>query len=146
MIHTTNTAVIFQDGSGLAGLLGSTILILISMVGIFAIVLVIAGFWKTFEKAQQPGWASLIPILNLYFLLKIAGRPAWWLLLYFIPAVNVIVHFVVAVDVGKYFGKDILYGLILLGLVPSIGYILLGFVGDAAYTGPAKPYKAWQYQ
>ncbi len=146
MIHTANTAVIFQDGSGLAGLLGSAILILISMVGIFAIVLVIAGFWKTFEKAQQPGWASLIPILNLYFLLKIAGRPAWWLLLYFIPVVNIIVHFVVAVDVGKYFGKDILYSLILLGLAPSIGYILLGFISKTPYKGPAKPYKPWQYQ
>ncbi len=140
MIHTANTAVFFQDGNPLAGLLGSTALIAISMIGILAIVLVIAGYWKTFEKARQPGWTALIPILNLYFLLKIAGRPAWWLLLFFVPVINVIVHFVVAVDVGKHFGKDILYGLILLGLVPSIGYIMLGFVGNASYTGPAQPY------
>jgi len=146
MINPMNTVFFFQDGSGLAGLLGGTLLTLISMLGIFAILLVIVGYWKTFDKAQQPGWASLIPILNIYFLIKIAGRPAWWLLLYLIPVVNIVIHFIVAVDVGKNFNKDILFSLILLGLAPFIGYILLGFTSKTLYTGPAKPYEPWWFK
>ena len=37
---------------------------------------VIAGIWKVFVKAGQPGWAAIIPIYNAYILLKIVGRPA----------------------------------------------------------------------
>ena len=42
-------------------------------------IVLIAAFWKVFTKAGHPGWASLIPIYNVYILLKIAGRPGWWL-------------------------------------------------------------------
>ncbi|MBL1128499.1 MAG: signal peptidase I [Chloroflexi bacterium] len=101
------------------------------------IVLIIAGFWKTFEKAGQPGWAAIIPIYNLYVLCLIAGRPGWWVLLYFIPFVNIVVSLLIAIDVAKAFGKDVLYGVVLLWLFQAIGYLLLGF-GDAQYIGPAK--------
>ena len=45
-------------------------------------VVVIVGFWKVFEKAGQPGWAAIVPIYNAYILLKIVGRPGWWILLF----------------------------------------------------------------
>ena len=49
------------------------------------VIVVIAGMWKTFEKAGQPGWAAIIPIYNLYIMLKIAGKSGWWLLALLIP-------------------------------------------------------------
>src|SRR5208283_4844553 len=52
------------------------------------VVLVVAGMWKAFVKAGQPGWAVLIPIYNMYVLLKAAGKPGWWLLLMLIPIVG----------------------------------------------------------
>ncbi|MFZ0918068.1 MAG: DUF5684 domain-containing protein, partial [Candidatus Udaeobacter sp.] len=52
------------------------------------VVLMIAALWKVFSKAGQPGWAAIIPIVNTYFLCKIAGRPGWWVILTFIPLVN----------------------------------------------------------
>ena len=54
-------------------------------------VLMIAAMWKVFTKAGQPGWASIIPIYNLYIWCKIVGRPGWWILLMLIPLVNIIV-------------------------------------------------------
>ena len=30
------------------------------------VVFAIAGVWKTFEKAGEPGWASIVPFLNFY--------------------------------------------------------------------------------
>jgi len=41
------------------------------------IILIVAGIWKVFVKAGQPGWAAIIPIYNIYILLKIACKPGW---------------------------------------------------------------------
>jgi hypothetical protein len=40
---------------------------------VFVVVFVIALLWHIFEKAGQPGWASLVPGYNIYILLKITG-------------------------------------------------------------------------
>ena len=61
-----------------------------AIVGLVVAILVIAGLWRVFTKAGKPGWAALIPIYNLIVLLQITGKPAWWLLLFLIPGVNVI--------------------------------------------------------
>jgi len=63
------------------------------IVGIFMIVVM----WKLFVKAGQPGWAAIIPFYNTYTLIKIAGKPGWWLLLYFIPFVNIVISIIVVV-------------------------------------------------
>ncbi|MFW6448722.1 MAG: DUF5684 domain-containing protein [Halobacteriota archaeon] len=96
--------------------------------------LVIAGMWKTFEKADQPGWAAIIPIYNLYILLQIVGRPAWWLILFLVPLLNFIVGLLVTYELAKAFDKGVGFtlGLIFLGV---IFWPLLGF-GAAQYQGP----------
>ena len=98
-------------------------------------VLIIVAMWKVFTKAGQPGWASIIPIYNLYVLCKIAGRPGWWLLLILIPFVNVIVLIILCIDVSKSFGSGVGFG---LGMA-FLGFIfwpILGF-GSAHYQGPS---------
>lgn len=109
---------------------------LILLVELALIVLVIAGLWQTFTKAGQPGWAAIIPIYNVYILLKVAARPWWWLLLLLIPLVNIVIAFVVAIDVAKAFGKGAGFG-IGLALLGFIFYPILGF-GSATYTAPVR--------
>ena len=99
------------------------------------VILVIAGFWKVFSKAGEPGWAAIIPLFNMYIILKIAGRPWWWLILYFIPIVSLVIWVVVSVDIAKAFGKGTGFG-IGLALLPFIFFPVLGF-SDAQYQGPA---------
>lgn len=106
--------------------------------GLFAFLLVIfiiASIWKVYEKADEPGWASIIPIYNLVVLLRIVGRPLWWILLMLIPLVNLVIMFIVYIDLAKSFGKDVGFG-IGLALLGVVFYPLLGF-GDAEYQGPA---------
>ena len=103
-------------------------------------IIVVIGLWKVFTKADEPGWAAIISIYNYYVTLKIVGRPWWWLLLMLIPIVNLIVSIVVAIDLAKSFGKDALYGIILLWFFSIIGFLMLGF-GDAEYQGPAAAQK-----
>jgi len=99
-------------------------------------VIFLIGGWKVFEKAGQPGWAIIVPIYNVYIMLKIAGRPGWWLLLYLIPLVNIVIALIVAIDVAKSFGQSTVFGVVLLFLFCGIGYIVLGF-GNYRYLGPA---------
>jgi Family of unknown function (DUF5684) len=113
-----------------AGFLGSGFFVFALAVG----VLVFIGCWKVFTKAGQPGWAALIPIYNAYILLKIAGRPGWWLLLFLVPVVNIAIGIIVAVDVAKAFGQSAMFGFFLLFLFGGIGYLILGF-GNYSYRG-----------
>lgn len=108
--------------------------IVLFLIYILIIVAVLVGLWKVFAKAGEPGWAAIIPFYNIYTLLKIAGRPGWWLILYLIPVVNLIVGLVVALDVAKNFGKSPSFGVIGLWLFSMIGYLILGF-GDSKYVG-----------
>jgi hypothetical protein len=104
----------------------------IGLIVYLAIVLaVLAGYWKVFVKAGKPGWGILIPIYNLYLMIKIAGRPGWYLILMLIPLVNIVVGIVITIDIARNFGKGIGFalGLIFLGF---IFYPILGF-GDARY-------------
>ncbi len=100
-----------------------------------AIVLVIAGMWKTFVKAGKPGWGAIIPIYNMILLLQIAKRPLWWIVLFFIPIVNLIIAILVSLDVAKYFGRGPGFGLG-LAFLPFIFYLILGF-GPDKYQGGA---------
>ena len=116
-----------QEGGGGGGIVG----VLFTVICLALMLAVIAGFWKTFVKAGQPGWGVLIPIFNLYLLIKVAGRPGWWLLLMFVPIVNFVVSIIILIDVAKNFGKGVGFamGLLFLGV---IFYPILGF-GDAQY-------------
>jgi uncharacterized membrane protein YhaH (DUF805 family) len=113
-----------QGGSMIGGLVGLAILVFL-----------IAAMWKVFTKAGKAGWLVLIPIVNIYQLLKIAGRPGWWLILLIIPLVNLIISILVSMDIAKSFGKGAGFGLGLAFLGP-IFYPILGF-GSATYKGPA---------
>ena len=110
-------------------------LALIILIYIAIILLIIISQWKIFTKANKPGWASLIPIYNGLVVLQIIGKPWWWLLLFFIPFVNLIFAIWMTNLLAKSFGKDegFTFGLILL---PLIFLPILG-LGSAKYLGPA---------
>ena len=99
-------------------------------------VVCVAAFWKVFTKAGEPGWAAIIPIYNIFVMLKIVGRPAWWIILMIIPIVNIVIAAILAIDMAKSFGQSAAFGIVLLFLFSVIGYLILGF-GNARYVGPA---------
>ena len=105
------------------------------IVGLLIALLLIVAMWKVFTKAGQPGWASIIPIYNLYIWCKIVGRPGWWVILMLIPFVNIIVGIILCIDMAKSFGKGAGFG-IGLALLGVIFIPILGF-GSAQYQGPS---------
>ena len=91
-----------------------------SIIYLAIVVISIAGMWKTFEKAGQPGWGCII-----------AAKPAWWVIMFFIPLVNIVFAIMLYNEIAKKFGQGIGFtiGLILL---PFVFFPILGF-GDHAY-------------
>ena len=105
------------------------------IVGLLIALLLIIAMWKVFTKAGQPGWASIIPIYNLYIWCKIVGRPGWWIILMLIPFVNFVICMILCIDMAKSFGKGAGFG-IGLALLGIIFWPILGF-GSAQYQGPS---------
>lgn len=111
------------------------------------VAILVAGMWKVFTKAGQPGWAAIIPIYNIYIMTKIGGKPGYWTFLCLIPVVNYIFSIWLYNMISKSFGKDegFTVGLVLLGIV---FWPILGF-GSAKYMGPfgdPAAYQAYQEQ
>ena len=116
-----------STGSAIGGAIGG-------IIGLAIALLIIASIWKTFSKASEPGWAVLVPIYNVIVLLKIAGKPLWWIVLFLIPGVNFVIAILAALGVAEKFGKGAGFG-IGLAFLPFIFYPILGF-GDSQYVGP----------
>jgi len=110
-----------------AGAFGTAFMIIALAVGL----LLIVSMWKIFTKAGEPGWASIVPIYNMIILLKIVGKPAWWVLLMFIPFVNLVIFIIVYIELAKVFGKGAGFGIGLL-VLPFIFFPILAF-GSARY-------------
>ena len=105
------------------------------IIGLLIALFLIVAMWKVFTKAGQPGWASIIPIYNIYIWCKIVGRPWWWIILMLIPFVNFIICIILCIDLAKSFGKGVGFG-IGLALLGIIFFPILGF-GSSQYQGPA---------
>jgi len=103
--------------------------------GGIAFILTVVGLWRVFEKAGRPGWEALIPFYNIYILLKVVGKPGWWLVFFFIPIANLVMLIWVSNLLAKSFGQNTLFTVGLVLLAP-IFLLILGF-GDFTYLGPA---------
>jgi len=102
-------------------------------------VLTAVGLWRVFWKAGLPGWLAIIPLVNLFVLVKVGSLSAWWGLLFIVPLVNVVFAIVLAFRIGRNFGKGGAFSFFLLWIpvLSTVGYLILGF-GRARWTGRAR--------
>jgi hypothetical protein len=126
-------SVLLQQDSGGNAMNGTTMALIVLDVAL--IILMVAAMWAVFKKAGEPGWAALIPIYNIMVLLKISGKPMWWVILMLIPFVNIIVLIIAIVGLARNFGKGAGFALGLVFLAP-IFYPILAW-GDARYQPQA---------
>ena len=99
----------------------------------FAIIIfLIISLWIVFTKAGRPGVAAIIPIWNIIELIRISGKPIWWIVLLLIPIVNIIFYIMILNGISKGFGKGegFTVGLFFLSF---IFFPILAF-GNAKYT------------
>ncbi|MDP2067804.1 MAG: signal peptidase I [Lutibacter sp.] len=102
----------------------------------FLIVQVIhfAGTWKLYVKAGRKPWEAIVPVYNAIVLLKILKRPTWWVILLFIPIINLLMFPVIWVETVRSFGKYKTLDSVLA--VISLGFYIyyLNYVADVYYV------------
>ena len=64
------------------------------------------GTWKLYRTAGEDPWKAIVPVYNAIIFLKILHRPKWWVLLLFLPVINIMMFMVLWVDTAKHFGKN----------------------------------------
>jgi hypothetical protein len=111
-----------SDPSGTAGFGGSA--------GVVGYILFVIGLWRMLEKAGMPGWGALIPIYNIYLVVKLAGMSGLSVLLLLIPVVNVFAVLYIATRVSDAFGHGLLMAIVGLFLFAPLGFLVLGFDGS----------------
>jgi hypothetical protein len=79
----------------------------------------VVALWKIYQKAGRPGWECIVPVYSSYMLLKIVGKPTWWIILFFIPVVWIIPQILICLALAQVFGK---------GAGFAIGLIFLPFI------------------
>ena len=121
----------------LLNLAGVLLGLLLALAGLGLGVLMVAGTWKMFVKAGQPGWGIFVPIYNCLLMVRIVGMPDWTLLLFLVPVISLAFHIIVSLELAKRFHQTTAFtvGLILL---PTIFRAVLGF-GKAEYSPVTTP-------
>ena len=68
--------------------------------------LIFVGSQKLFKLAGVDSWKSLIPVYNIVKHLEIINRPKWWVILVFIPVINLLMIPVIWVEFIKRFNHS----------------------------------------
>lgn len=99
------------------------------------IILMYAGLWRLFQKAGKPGWAALVPVYGTMVWIDIVRKPKWWIILYFIPVINVIMFLGLLVEIIKNYGKFQYKDRILVVLFPFVYLPYMAFQKDLKFLG-----------
>ncbi len=67
------------------------------------------GTWKLYVKAGRKAWEAAVPIYNAIVLMQIINRPKWWVVLLFIPIINLLMFPVIWVETIRSFGRNTLW-------------------------------------
>jgi Tol biopolymer transport system component len=110
------------------------IITIITIVLLLLYFLLIVSMWIVFNKANQPGWAILIPFYNAWILARVGEKPGWMGLImifcvvipYIGPLISLVLHIIISIGVARTFGHGVILGLGLCFL-PFIFYPILSF-------------------
>ena len=106
---------------------------------IFAVILLVIfilyliSMMKIYKKANRAGVAAIIPVYNLWILLEIVNLPKWYIVLFFVPGVNIYIYFKAMFILAKLFRKNKSFAYLMIFL-PFIAMPILAF-GDNEYMG-----------
>ena len=110
--------------------------------GLFALA-IIFGFialvaqWRLYEKAGQPGIASIVPVWNLIVFLRIVGRPAKHIFLLLIPIYGQLyVLPKVYIELCNSFGRRSIVDYVMCIVFNGFYILNLGLSYEIEYLGP----------
>ena len=104
--------------------------------------LIFAGSQKLFRLAGFHGWLAIIPFYNIIKHLDIIQRPRWWIILVFIPVINLLMIPVIWVEFIKKFNHNSKIDRILVILTLGFYFFYISYfssktklVDDISFSG-----------
>ena len=96
--------------------------------GLIHFVMAIA-LWKMAERTkEESAWFAIVPLLNVMLFLKLAQKPAWWVVLFFLPIVNLIALVVATMSLCERFEVNKWWGLLaIISPANLLLYLYLAF-------------------
>ncbi|MBU2949397.1 signal peptidase I [Tamlana agarivorans] len=91
------------------------------------------GTWKLYIKAGRQAWEAFVPVYNAVVLMKIINRPLWWVILLFLPIVNLIMFPVIWVETARSFGKNQTVDTVLAVVTLGFYNYYLNYAADVTY-------------
>jgi len=94
--------------------------------GLLIYVYVSLSLMKIAQKlGVENAWLAWIPIINLWILVQCAGKEWWWILLLFIPLVNIVVQVIIWMAIAERRGKPSWTGILII--VPVVNIFMPGY-------------------
>lgn len=87
----------------------SSIVIALAIAGTIISTILIISWYILFEKNKEKGWKAIVPIYNIYILMKIANINPFCMLLLFIPIINLFVFARISVEIANHYDKSALF-------------------------------------
>lgn len=91
------------------------------------------GTWKLYVKAGRKAWEAAIPVYNAIVLMQIINRPKWWVILLFIPVINLLMFPVIWVETIRSFGRNSLAETWLVVLTLGFYTYYVNYALDVSY-------------
>jgi hypothetical protein len=82
----------------------------------------------------EAAWTAWVPIIQIWPVVGSAGKPWWWILLLFVPLVNLIVGIYLWMCISENLGRNKWLGLLML--VPVVNLIFLGVLAFSKTEQP----------
>jgi hypothetical protein len=131
LLKTVGSA-LMQVHDTLYGYIGNGLYIVMAVLLFIGIV----AQWKLYEKADQPGWTCLVPVLNVIVFLRIVGRPASHAWFFLIPFYNLYFLVKVYIELCDSFGKSTLMDYVMVIVFNGFYILGLGLSYEDEYKGP----------
>ena len=78
------------------------------------------------KTGEDNAWFAFVPILDIILLLSVADMPLWWLVLCFIPLVNLVAAVMIWMAASRAMGKPSWMGLLIL--IPVLNLVFIGYL------------------
>jgi magnesium-transporting ATPase (P-type) len=91
------------------------------------------------KLGAKDDWMAWVPILNLYLMCVVAERPVWWMILFFIPLVNIVVAVIVWMRIAERRNRPNWWGILLI--IPIVNLVIPALLAfqESAQTPTAAP-------
>ena len=124
-----SSVVLAQDdkvGPAQLAALGAFILVFLIIALVFYVFHALALQAIAQKTHTENPWLAWIPIANLVLMLNIAKKPIWWIILCFVPLVNIVIIVMIWMAIAEARGKPNWWGILMI--VPVVGFVALGYL------------------